>query len=156
MIDNSMVTFANATLDGAPASVLKPIPEMIRILRDQVFMTGGPVGPLAQGDPAALVRADAARIRVVNDTYTADLDVSTANFLAAQGMQVTERGVPTGDSAQTMLIVFSPKLYALRYLVSTFGITSSNQIIMKPDTTAAVDIEIRIGEDWVAKLPTGY
>lgn len=156
VIDNSMVTFANATLDGVPASVLKPIPEMIRILRDEIFMTGAPVGPLAQGDPAALMRADAARIRVVNDTYTADLDVRTGNFLAAQGMQVTERGVPTGDSAKTVLIVYSPKLYALRYLVSLFGIEGSSQIVMKSDPTATVDIEVHIGEDWAGKLPAGY
>jgi len=156
VIDNNMAIFANTTLDGVPTSVLRPVPDLIRLLRDEIFTADGPVSPLAQGDPVSLMQADAARVGVVNNTYTADLDVRTGNFLVAQGMLVTERGAPTGDSDQTVLIVYSPKLYALRYLVDTFGITSSYQIIMKPDPAATVDIEIRIGEDWVSKLPLGY
>jgi len=156
VIDNNMAVFANVTLNGVPASVLRPVPDLIRILRDEIFIPGGPLSPLAQGDPAILMQTDAARIRVINNTYTADLDGRTANFLTAQGMQVMEFGIPTGASDQTVLIVYSPKLYALRYLTDIFGVTGSNQIIIKPDPAAAVDIEIRIGEDWVSKLPAGY
>src|SRR5574338_98715 len=122
VIDTNMAAFANVTLNGVPASVLRPIPDLIRVLRDEIFVPGGPVSPLAQGDPATLLQADEARIRVTNNTYTAELDGRTASFLAAQGMQVVERGVPTGASNQTVLIVYSPKLYALRYLIDTFGI----------------------------------
>jgi LCP family protein required for cell wall assembly len=85
VIDNNMVSFANVTLCGAPASVLRPIPDMIRVLRDEIFIPGGPLSPLAQGDPVTLMQADAARIRVTNNTYTADLDGRTVNFLMAQG-----------------------------------------------------------------------
>ncbi len=118
VIDDSMVSFANVSLAGVPASVLRPLPDLIRVLRDEIFTADGPTGPLAQGDPAALMQADAGRIRVVNNTYTADLDGRTGNFLLAQGMQVTERGAPTGVSDQTVLIVYSPKLYTLRYLIA--------------------------------------
>lgn len=156
VIDNSMVSFANVTLGGVPASVLRPIPDMIRVLRDEIFTAGGPTGPLAKGDPAGLMQADAARIRVVNNTYTADLDGRTGNFLISQGMQVTERGTPTGASNQTVILLYSPKLYALRYLMDIFGITSNDQIIFKPDPAETVDIEIRLGNDWVSKLPAGY
>ncbi len=128
---------------------------MIRVLRDEIFVPGGPVSPLAQGDPTTLMQTDQARIRVTNNTYMEDLDGRTASFLTAQGMQVVERGVPTGKSSQTVLIVYSPKLYALRYLINTFGITGSN-LIITPDSTETVDIEIRLGEDWVSKLPVGY
>ena len=156
VIDNNMAVFANVTLNGVPASVLRPIPDMIRILRDEIFMPGGPLSPLAQGDPQTLMQADAARIRITNNTYTADLDGRTASFLTAQGMQVVDYGIPTGWSEQTVLIVYSPKLYAMRYLIDTFGITGSSQIIIQPDPAATVDIEIRIGEDWVGRLPAGY
>ena len=155
VIDNNMAVFANVTLNGVPASVLRPIPDMIRILRDEIFIPGGPLSPLAQGDATTLMQSDAARIRIINNTYTADLDGRTANFLMAQGMQVTDYGIPTGWSEQTVLILYSPKLYALRYLTETFGV-GSNQIVIQPDSDATVDIEIRIGEDWVSKLPTGY
>lgn len=155
VIDNNMAVFANVTLDGVSASVLRPVPDLIRILRDEIFVPGGPLSPLAQGDLIALMQADEARIRVINNTYTADLDRRTANFLSAQGMQVLEYGIPTGASNQTKLILYSPKLYALRYLTEIFGL-GSNQIIIQPDPAAIADIEIRIGEDWVSRLPAGY
>ena len=156
VIGNDMVSFANVTLGGLPASIYKPIPDKIRVLRDEIFTSSGPVSPIAQGDPVALMKADAARIRVTNNTYTADLDGRTGNFLISQGMQVTERGTPTGASNQTVIVVYSPKLYALRYLISTFGIKSDNQILFKPDPSSTVDIEIRIGNDWVSRLPAGF
>ncbi len=156
VIDDDMVSPANVTLNEMPASILRPIPDLIRVLRDEIFSIGEPTGPLAQGDPAALMRADAAKIRVVNNTYTADLDARTGNYLIAQGMQVTERGTPTGASNQTMIVLYSPKLYALRYLINTFGITSSDQIVTQPNIAETVDIEIRLGQDWVDRLPSGY
>jgi LCP family protein required for cell wall assembly len=156
VIDDDMISYVNFKFNGVPASVLRPVPDLIRVLRDEIFVPGGPLSPLAQGDSLTLMRTDDARIRVVNNTSTANLDGRTASFLTAQGMQVVEYGKPTGTSDQTVLILYSPKLYALRYLVDTFGATGSNQIIFKPDPSETVDIEIRIGEDWVDGLPLGY
>jgi hypothetical protein len=34
-----------------------------------------------------------------------------------------------------------------------FGITRSPQILIKPDPTEMVDIEIRLGRDWIDKAP---
>ncbi len=85
------------------------------------------------------------------------MDTRTGNFLLAQGMHVTERGAPTANSAQTVVIIYSPKLYALRYLINPLGmIATSNQIVFKPDASESVDMEIRLGNDWVSKLPAGY
>ncbi len=156
VIDNNMAYFADVTLNGVPSSVLRPIPDMIRVLRDEIFIPGGPVSPLAQGDLKTLMQTDMARIRITNNTYTSNLDERTANFLTAQGMQVAEFGVPTGRSDQTVLIMYSSKLYTLRYLVDALRITNGTQIIIRPDPTATVDIEIHIGEDWVGRLPVGY
>jgi LCP family protein required for cell wall assembly len=156
VIGNDMVSFANVTLGGQPASIYKPIPDKIRVLRDEIFTTGGPTSPIAQGDPVALMKADAARIMVTNNTYTQGLDTRTGNYLNAQGMTVTTLGPQTGVSDQTIVIVHSPKLYTLRYLIKTLGITSSNQIIFKPDPSSPVDIEIRLGNEWVSRLPAGF
>lgn len=155
VIDNNMAVFANTTLNGVPASVLRPVPDLIRVLRDEIFTIDGPVSPLAQGDLVTLMQSESARVRVTNNTYTAELARRTASFLQAQGVQVTEIGVPTGASNQTMLIVYAPKLYTLKYLANLFGLTSY-RILMKFDPTASVDIEIRLGEDWVGKLPNEY
>ena len=156
VIDDDMISYVNFKFNGVPASVLRPVPDLIRVLRDEIFVPGGPLSPLAQGDSLTLVQSDTARIRVTNNTHTVDLDQRTASFLTAQGMQVVEYGAATRTSDRTVLTLYSPKLYALRYLVDTFGATGSNQIIIKPDPSETVDIEIRIGEDWVDKLPLGF
>jgi LCP family protein required for cell wall assembly len=157
LIDNHMVNFGNVTLGGQNASILMPIPDKIRELRDQIFTVGGPTSPIAQGDPKALMQADAARVEVTNNTYTANLDSRTGNFLVTQGMNVTALGRPTGQANQTVVVVYSPKLYTLRYLIQPLGmITGSNQILFRTDPAQAADIEIRLGNDWVSRLPAGY
>jgi LCP family protein required for cell wall assembly len=155
VIDNSMVAFGNVILGGQNASVMKPLPDKIRVLRDEIFTTSGPLSPLAQGDPLTLMQADGARVRVLNGTSTPDLETRTANYLSQQGVQATEFG-QTKAQGQTTIILYSPKLYAFRFLINTLGITRSPQILIKPDPTQTVDIEIRLGSDWGSKLPAGY
>lgn len=155
VINNSMVTLDNVILAGQNASIIRPIPDKIRILRDDVFTSSGPLSPLAQGDPLSLMQADGAHIRVLNGTSTPQLDRKTGNYLAQQGILVTEFG-NTKAYNRTTIILYSPKLYALQFLLDTFEITSSTQILIKPDPSETVDIEIRLGNDWVSKVPVGY
>ncbi|MCK6585378.1 MAG: hypothetical protein L6Q49_19940 [Anaerolineales bacterium] len=63
--------------------------------------------------------------------------------------------MPTGFAGHTQLILYSSKLYALRYLAELFG-AGSPQIILQTGQTSNVDIEIRIGEEWIGTLPEGY
>ena len=154
VIDHSMMTFGNAILGGQNASVMKPIPDKIRILRDEIFRTSGPIGPLAQGDPASLMQADGARVRVLNGTSTAQLSRRTQLYLFRQGVRVTEIG-KTKAASRTTIVLYSPKLYTLRFLLDVFGITNSAQILIRPDSSQTVDIEVRLGNDWVDKLPPG-
>ncbi|NJN80256.1 MAG: LCP family protein, partial [Anaerolineales bacterium] len=58
-----MAIFDNTTLGGENASVMKPVMDKIRVLRDEIFTTSGPTSPLAQGDPATLMREEEARVR---------------------------------------------------------------------------------------------
>jgi hypothetical protein len=103
------------------------------------------------------MQAEAARIRLTNSSGTANLDGRTEIYLIAQGMKITERGPATGASNRTVVVVYSPKLYALRYLISPLAvITSNRQIVFQPDPSETVDLEIRLGNDWVSKLPAGY
>ncbi len=155
VIDNSMIGFGNVILGGQNASIMKPLPDKIRILRDEIFTSGGPVGPMAQGDPLALMAADGARVRVLNGSSAPDLGLRTRNYLMQQGVLATEIG-DTKAQSQTTLILYSPKLYTLRYLMGVFGINRSVQILIRPDPTQTVDIEVRLGKDWVGLLPAGY
>jgi LCP family protein required for cell wall assembly len=155
VIDTNSVIPDSVMVRGVNASILRPIPEKIRALRDQIFGIAAPIGPLAQGYPAQLMLEDAARIRILNGTTTPQLDAQTGELLKNQGLKVIEYG-DLKPINRTVVVLYSPKLYTLRYLMDIFGITSSTQILIRPDPSQTVDIEIRLGKDWVGKLPGGY
>ncbi len=100
------------------------------------------------------MQADEARIRVLNGTSTDQLSTQTQSYLLRQGLRVTEIG-KTKAASRTTVILFSPKLYTLRFLVDLFGITNTAQILIRPDPAQTVDIEIHLGKDWIGKLPSG-
>ena len=154
VIDNTMVAPVSVTLGGQPASVYRPYPDKIRVLRDEVFTSTGATGPIAQGDPAALMKTDAARIMVTNCSSAAGLDSRAGNYLNTQGMKVIALGPqPCAASDRTIVVVYSPKLNALRYLMQLFGIKTSNQIKITPNPSAPVDIELRLGNDSAGRIP---
>ena len=154
VIDYTMVSLDDVQLAGQDASVVKPFPDKIRELRDKVFTTGGPVSPLAaSGDPTALMQADGARVRILNGTYTPNLDVLTGNFFLGQGLGVTEVGAADRAYDNTIIILYKPKLYAMKYLQAVFGITSPVQIRIQPDPSQTVDIEVRLGNSWATSNP---
>ncbi|MGB7873376.1 MAG: LCP family protein [Anaerolineales bacterium] len=154
VIDYTMVTLDNVILGGQNASIFKPIPDKIRVLRDEIFSAAGPLSPMASGDPAALMQEDAARVRVVNGTFTEGLPERTGNFLLAQGMQVVEAGgYAERQYNRTTIVMYGPKLYTLRYLITAFGVDATSQILFAPDATSNVDIEIRVGADALNIIP---
>jgi hypothetical protein len=153
VIDYTMVTLDNVVLGGADASIMKPMPDKIRVLRDDIFTSGGALSPLAaQNDATAMMQADVARVRVLNGSFTPGLDSVTGNYLRTLGVQVTEIG-NTNASDRTTVILYAPKLYTLKYLQLVFGLSSSSQIIISPDPNATVDVEIRLGNDWANNNP---
>jgi LCP family protein required for cell wall assembly len=152
VIDYSMVTLDSVILGGQKASIIRPVPDKIRILRDEIFSSSAPIGPIAAGDPLSLLKADVPRVRILNATSTAGLDRQTGQFLVGQGILVTEFGEAKANN-RTSITLYSPKLYAFRFFINMFGITRGAQILIKPEPAETVDIEIRLGTDWVDKAP---
>ena len=154
IINYSMATLTSVVVNGQKASILQPYPDKIRELRDEIFSTTEPLSPIASGEPIALMQEDAARVRVVNGTRTDGLPEKVADFLLEQGMNVVEAG---GYSERrydrTTVVMYGPKLYSLRFLISTFGMERPNQIVFNPDPTSSVDIEVRVGEDALNLVP---
>jgi hypothetical protein len=99
------------------------------------------------------MQADGARVRVLNGSFTPGLDVNTGNYFIDLGVPVTEVGAADGAYDRTIIYIYSPKLYTLKYLQTVFGITSSTQIRIAPDPTSSVDIEVRLGNDWAGNNP---
>lgn len=154
VIDYSMVALAETQLGGERASVMKPLPDKIRELRDQIFTSGGAISPLAaQNDLTAMMREDAARVRVLNGSGVGGLESVTGNFLVAQGVQVTEAGPADGGYNNSVIVLYSPKLYTLKYFQSLFGVTDSARIWISPNPASTVDVEIRLGNDWANNNP---
>jgi len=159
VIDDTMVTFDNVILGGQNASILKPISDKIRVLRDEIFTSSGPLSPLAvpsgNTDINLIIqsmRAEEARVRILDGTFTAGLDQRAGQYFQSQGMGVTQVGPADTNYSQTIVIVYGPKLYTLRYLQIVFGFTS-RQIRFSPDPSQPVDIEIRLGTDIAGSIP---
>ncbi len=148
VIDYSMAVLDSVMVDGKKASILKPFPDQIRVLRDEIFTASGAISPMAAGDPVTLMQAEAARVRVLNGTSVNGLAERTADYLISQGMQVTERGPANRLYDRTVIVLYGPKLYTLRYLYTLFGMSASYQISIEPNPTSPVEVEIRIGNDW--------
>jgi len=154
VIDYSMVSLDSVTLGGQPASIMKPLPDKIRELRDKVFTSSGPLSPLAaQGDPNVLMKGDGARVRLLNGSFTPELEVNTGNYFLTLGMAISEVGTADRAYDRSVIILHSPKLYTLKYLQALFGITSSTQILIKPDPALAWDVEVMLGNDWASSNP---
>jgi LCP family protein required for cell wall assembly len=146
-----MAVFDNTTLGGEDASVLKPITEQIRILRDDIFTAGGALSPIAQGDAATLMREEGSRVRIMDGTFSG-LDQRAGAFFQSYGMNVTEVAPSPESYSSSIIIVYGPDLYTIRWLQSTFGF-SDRQIRFQPDPNATVDIEIRLGSDIAGSIP---
>jgi hypothetical protein len=91
----------------------------------------------------------------LNASYTADLAQRTANYLLSQGVPVSELGNAGQAYDRTIIVLHTPKLYTLRTLVTLMGVGPA-QIRVQPDAAAGADVEIFLGNDWVARLPAGF
>ena len=67
-------------------------------------------------------------------------------------MNVTEVAPSPEAYGQTIVVVYGPKLYTIKWLQATFGLTD-NQIRFSPDANQTVDIEIRLGSDIAGTIP---
>jgi LCP family protein required for cell wall assembly len=141
---------AHVTFGKSPEGddVLKPRPEQIRLLRDEIFTNSGPTSPATAGaDPQELMRSEGAKVAVLNGAGTPGLAARTAEYLTAQGVNV----VSTGDAPElynaTTIVSYTGNPYSLYYLVDLMGI-SSNRIYNRFDPASQIDIEIYLGYDW--------
>jgi hypothetical protein len=159
VIDTTMVTFDSVILGGEPASIMKPIADKIRILRDEIFTAGGALSPLAVPSGSTDVnlitqamRDEGARVRIMDGTFTPGLDQRAGSFFQSYGMNVTEVAASPEIYSQTVVVLYGPKLYTVKWLQGVFGI-SDRQIRFNPDPNSTVDIEIRLGSDLAGSIP---
>lgn len=148
IISNEYVTLGKSP-DGL--DILKAIPDKIRLLRDEVFSSGGALGPAAEGDILQLVAEEAARVSVLNGSYQAGMAATTAAWLREQGVNVVEEN--NGEyTVYSQIFIYNGTPYAIKWLSDTFRVPEAN-IVYRYDPNAAVDLAIIFGDDWVNNNP---
>jgi hypothetical protein len=132
-------------------SIVKPIPDKIRILRDELFTSGGPLAPAANpnlaSDPAAMMQAEQARVIVQNGTGQDGLATRMSEYLRGQGVNVIQEGNADQMYGQMTLIDFTGKPYTLAYLAKTMNIDTSH-IFSRYDPNSPADVAVVIGQNW--------
>jgi polyisoprenyl-teichoic acid--peptidoglycan teichoic acid transferase len=155
VIDYTMSTLAMVKADdGTDMSILVPIPDKIRELRDQVFAESGSIKPFAQGDPAQLAAAEGASLEVLNGTYTQGLAGKTGDYFKSLGFNVASVGNPDKlGYPRTVIIDHRGKPYMTKYLSDLFKVTSPSQFQIKYDPASTADVTIILGDDWAYQNP---
>jgi LCP family protein required for cell wall assembly len=145
VINEKYVTFGRSPDD---LSILIPIPDKIRELRDQIFGSGGALSPGVAGSSQDLMRLEAASISVQNGSTGSDLGTKTASFLTTNGANVTDISEAEQGYSETIVIDHTGNPYTLQYLVNLFGL-DANHIRHEFDLSAPYEIEIKLGADWL-------
>jgi LCP family protein required for cell wall assembly len=144
-IGTEHITFGKSP-DGD--DVLKPRPEQIRILRDEIFTASGPTSPaMIDADPLELMQFEDATVSVLNGAGTPGLATRTTEFLTAQTVNVVNTGDAPEQYSATTIISYSGNPYSLNYLVDLMNI-SPNRIYNRYDPASEVDFVIFLGYDW--------
>ncbi len=155
VIDYTMMQDGFYNLDGQKLAILRPYPDKIRELVDKIF-GGGTMQPMAAGTIEENMKAEAARIVVINGTGVSGMAERTYNYLKSQGMNAIAFG-NTGDypdkyyspfNSRTIIIVHAGKPYAMQYLMALMKFNSTSQIIVDFDPSAPEDIVVALGLDW--------
>ena len=135
-------------------SVYLPIPDRIRLIRDQIFVGGGTTQPMAalSSNQAGNVQSEAARVAIQNATYTADLASRTATYLQQQGINIVDAANANSNSDICSIYVYNSKPYTLSYLSGLFGVSSSS-IWNSYDPNAPYDFIVVLGNNWANSNP---
>ncbi len=132
--------------------ILIPLPDQIRLIRDQVFASSTMASPeLSSGDARANMQSEGASIVVSNGTYVEGLATKTQAYLQSQGANVV--GTQNNDyTTYTRIIDYTGKPYTDRYLVDLMKITQYS-IEFNFSTDSKVDVLVILGDDWAGNNP---
>ncbi len=131
------------------AEVLKPVPDQIRRLRDEIFTTTSVITPsISADDPLAAAVLEGAKLAVLNGAGIEGLAGRTAQYLEGQGLNVVEVGnAERLDYARSVIIDYTGNPYTRQFLMDLSDLTES-QILSQSDPDSDIDVAIILGGDW--------
>jgi len=135
--------------------ILKPLPDKIRVLRDEIFTTSGPLSPLGKDnkDPQTLMQEENAKISVLNGTFTPGVAGRTGDYFKGLGANVVY--VADAESKPypySAIYDYTGNPYTVQYFVELMGI-SRYRIFQRYAPESEIDVSIVIGNDWVGNNP---
>ncbi len=159
-------------------SILIPFPDKIRITRDSIFASGGPIAPVVLAptssgveaapattvlpnatatpipvaDLTSLMVAEQAKLMVQNGTQNAGLAEKVGQYLLASGMNVIGTGNADQHYTQMTLVDYTGKPYTMKFLAALMNIPSDH-IFSRYDPNSPGDVAIIIGDNWQSALP---
>jgi len=141
------------TIEKSPdgLDILKPIPDKIRLLRDEVLGDGGLLAPAAGDNLLSLAVEEGARIVVLNGSYQPELGTKTVDWLAEQGLNVIAEGNAQATTMSSVTLQGEAP-YALRWLAETFEMTAG-RITHDHIPDAEADLVLILGDDWASNNP---
>ncbi|OJX44766.1 MAG: hypothetical protein BGO78_07090 [Chloroflexi bacterium 44-23] len=145
------------TPDGKQ-DILIPIPDKIRLVRDQAFTTGGPVGPAAvakDGDNNSLITTENARVTIQNGSWMGGLAASSSEYLRNYGFNVIEES--NGQATDvTTIYLYKSRPYTIQFIFDLFEKAGLNppRLFNRLDLNSNTDIAIDFGNDWANYVNT--
>lgn len=137
--------------------ILIPIPDKVRLKRDEIFSTSGPVGPAAAAtsslpvDIVALMQQEKARISVQNGSQMTGLATRTSDLFKSNGLNVVELINADQIYENTTILVYSGKPYTLNYLAKLLNNVPSGRIFNRFTPDTKIDLVVILGKDWANK-----
>ncbi|MCB2178677.1 LCP family protein [bacterium] len=128
-------------------SILIPLPDKIRELRDRIFQTGGAFSPAMEGDALTLMQIEQARITIYDGTTDGTTGQRTADYLRSQGANVVSVQSAGQTYAGTTLIDHTGSPYTLAYLSDLMHV-GTYSIYQRLAMDSNTDVEIWLGTDW--------
>lgn len=138
-------------------AILIPIPDRIRIRRDEIFAnTASPV-PVTQstaavGNPVKLMKNENARVAVRNGTAQTGLATNTTEYFKKQGLNVVDQSNADQTYDTSIIYVYTSKPYTVKFLADLMKIPNA-RIFNKFNPDSKVDVEVILGVDWAYKNP---
>ena len=144
VINGDYVNFGRSP-DGL--EILRPIPDKIRELRDEIFYGVESTHTSSSQDMQAILQDEQARVSIRNASSAAGLAEKTGEYLKGQGLNIVEE-TNSGYQVYTRITLYGSKPYTLKYLVDFLKIKSASNIVYAYDPNAAFDIVVELGDDW--------
>jgi LCP family protein required for cell wall assembly len=133
--------------------ILRPLPDEIRKLRDEIFTLTGPPIPMAvQVSSQELVDEEYADVMVLNGTFTPGLAAQTAEYLRASGLNTIEPGNANELYQVTTIIDYTGNPNTVKKIVELMSIAPEH-IYHRYDVAGQADIVVITGDDWANDNP---